>query len=731
MHSMSLHPSLLVLLSLGISAVPENPPATKPPARVRLALVELENRTGDPGADHWGVTLDRLLRNELRQVAAVRLRSDAEIYWARRQLSIEDSSPLEEKIARRLGQMIEAQGVVWGFYGRQGKQWTAVVRILHVPSGATSKEIRSTSTDWYTVRDGLVVGILEDLQVVPTKKELEKLGRRETSSPEAFEAFSQGFADFRKGKYDIAESSLRRSLSMDPNMNPARVGLAAVNLGQGKIEEAEKEARGALKWDPEDPDAHIVVGGCLVLRGNFAEAANSLIEANRLDPENSRILVRLGEIHFHERRFGEAFQCLQDAKRLNPRDPRIPAKMALFHAAKGNHEEALKEAEEAENLTVDGLDIDIHKMLSDAFEKLGPEGRTVNHCQRYLALARGTGADSEDVRSIQERLRRLKKSVNVVLEGPLPPVASKDQLREDLERRLSPGELRLAQNPLESTPDMDAWARQLVGDPDGDEAKAHALFHRLMGRKNGGGESGTRTAREVFASWTDPKAAFNCEELAKLYVALARGVGLQAFLVHVEENHQGKEAGYACAAVIVQGKVFLVDPTHDWFGIPHHKFLILDDVQTIAHQLYQSKSGDRVALCRIAMKLHPGFAWGHLNLARMLIDDARDWEEAGREIYAAYKLEPEHWNVYYARGLLAFGEGEKEMARLLFERALDLNPRAPMARYHLAVLLYDEGKLSEAREHYRRFVRPFTPGKFWDWALERIAEINEKIGFDD
>ena len=208
-----------------------------------------------------------------------------------------------------------------------------------------------------------------------------------------------------------------------------------------------------------------------------------------------------------------------------------------------------------------------------------------------------------------------------------PGKASEAALRQ----RLTPAEYKLVINPLASTPAMDRWAQELTRGATNDLDRARKIFDALA-RHLDTGESGTRTAQEVFAAWNDPAQSFCCQEYAKLYIALARAVGLKAFYVHLEKDYSGDIVYHDCAAVFVGDKALLVDPAYQWFGAPHKEYVVLDDVQAIAHHFYQpSGKGTQVARCRLAAKLHPDTAWGQLHLAGALIK-ANEFVEAGKAL---------------------------------------------------------------------------------------------------
>jgi len=160
--------------------------------------------------------------------------------------------------------------------------------------------------------------------------------------------------------------------------------------------------------------------------------------------------------------------------------------------------------------------------------------------------------------------------------------------------------MALVINPLSSTPEMKRWALELTRSATNDFQKAQKLFDAIC-REFSQGSRSHRTAKEAYAARNEP-VDINCQENARLYVALARSVGLQAFFTEVFRDFQNESLIHACAAVLLDGKFLLADMTQCWFGVPHKEFVILDDVHTVAAYLSQQ---DDSAQNRIAVKLAP------------------------------------------------------------------------------------------------------------------------------
>ena len=243
------------------------------------------------------------------------------------------------------------------------------------------------------------------------------------------------------------------------------------------------------------------------------------------------------------------------------------------------------------------------------------------------------------------------------------------------------------------------------------------------------GESGTRTAQEVFAAWNDPAQSFCCQEYAKLYIALARAVSIKAYYVHLERDYEGDIVYHDCAAVFIGDKALLVDPAYQWFGAPHKEYTLLDDVQAIAHHFYQpAPESQQVARCRLAAKLHPETAWGQLHLTGALIR-AGDFVEAGKTLRLAQKLEPGRWDSYTYQGLLACRTGDLDGSAAALHKALELNPRHGPSHLILGLVFSKQGKLEAARDEYHQAIRYDTllSAEEKTAVLRAIAQINELL----
>ncbi len=91
----------------------------------------------------------------------------------------------------------------------------------------------------------------------------------------------------------------------------------------------------------------------------------------------------------------------------------------------------------------------------------------------------------------------------------------------------------------------------------------------------------------------DPKSYINsgdvlnqkrgiCAEMAFLYIAMARSVGLRSNFVSVDKDYRKKRVNHACAAVELEGRLMqenpvLVDPAYHIYDAQHRKYRVWQD----------------------------------------------------------------------------------------------------------------------------------------------------------
>ena len=701
--------------------------------RISVLILPFRNVSGDPDQAHWSDSWRPRLFSALGTVARLRLLGDSAVRFGLRAMNLKPGEALTLAQAREIGQRVEARRVVWGEHSSTSGGWVVTARMVQVASGEESSPATVSGTNLFDLKDSLVKRLLDALELQPTEEEWRQLQKRGTEEPAAVAAISRALklqADRRPMKE--IESACREALAADPHWSDVKRAVASVLANQGRWAEAQRLTEEVLEVDPEDGKAFVLLGFIHNRMGRAAEAEAAWRTALRLDPEAPSTLLNWGAVHETYRRWETAIHYFSAAVRLDPTAAAPRAKLANVLVHVGDRDGARAELARTEQL--DPEDIDTALFTAEGYGRLGEVSKAVIHYERFIALASRQGLQPELVQKMAGIADELRRRLTPTPVRAVPPRAyTGEELEAELASRLTPEERSFASNPLEVTPAMKAWAEEVVRDAPDERARAEALFQAVCQRASGQQGWGARPAPEVFASTHQAPEALSCNEAGKLWAALARAVGLRAFLVHVECDPDNVVRYHDCAIVFLSGEAFLVDPAYAWFGVPHREFAVLDDLEAIAHQMLGSVRNDLPDACqrlRAGVKLHPDLPWAQLNLARGLVLEER-YAEAEVAVRRAEDLQPGRWDVAIVRGLLEAHRKRWDAAEEHLRQGLLQNPDDGSGQYFMGEVLLERGALAEAREAYRASLRCLLPPATQRAARLRLAELNERLSRGD
>jgi tetratricopeptide (TPR) repeat protein len=694
--------------------------------RISVALLKPRNESGDTKCDYWQSGIYLLLGYELFQPKSIRLFPETSVDYAAEQLELKPDRPLEARQARKLGEMIEARRIIWSEYRQDGAKYSLTLRVMNTATGKVSRKLTASGPDWFQVVSNCVNGALHELAVVPTPEEQNRMDRLPTRSTEALEFYARGVAVNRAAKpLSESEPLFRKAASIDPAFSAplAASAFCTTAMGPDGANEAEETARRAVKISPDYPASHFVLGMILEFEGMNHGARDELLEAVRLNPDDSRNYERLGEIYSRMDKTEDAMSAWKQAALLAPYDPMPHADLGAAYAIQGNRAKALEELRIAEHFNpVDELQLD--QALADAYQKLNDVPHYVEHAEKFIAAAKKAGAQNQIFKDAETELELWKQRLNPhFITASAPRDYSAEELDGALKARLTPAEFQSIANPLNSTLEMKQWARELTAGATGEQEKASRLFEGLTHHLDRGNPGGKRTAEQVFAIWKETNVDLTCLDYAFLYVALARDAGLSSYFTVIKRDCYGNLVMHVCACVFIDGKALLADPAYDWFGAPHQEYDLQDDFQAIGDFLCQLQDLESQ---RLAVKLRPDFALGHFNYA-MTLAGLKQLKEARKELAAGLALDSGSPMALLAQGAVEANEQHLVAAAQHLQQCLDIEPGVDDARYALAVVLDAQGKSSEAREQFRKYLQGRTEPKKADLAIEAIARINEEL----
>jgi TolB-like protein/DNA-binding winged helix-turn-helix (wHTH) protein/Tfp pilus assembly protein PilF len=354
------------------------PPA--PPAIGSIAVLPMENLSGDPAQEYFADGMTEALINNLARIRALRVISRTSVMrYKRSQKSLPE-------IAREL----TVDAVITGSVQRSGGRVRVTAQLLHAATDAHlwAKDYERDLGDLLKLEGEVARAVAEEIRIQVAPEERARLASARRVHPQAHEAYLLGRHHFSRddeqgwkraieyferaiqmapdyaatyaglsdawvrrglsGTVDFkeAESPARRAalkaLELDEQLAEAHLSLASIKQHYDwDWTGAEQECRRALELDPGSLDVHTAYGYLLMHLGRHDEAIHEGQITVQLDPVSSRAHSALGRFLYRAHRYGEALPHLQHAVELEPRSLTPNYRLGDLYTQMGRYEEAL------------------------------------------------------------------------------------------------------------------------------------------------------------------------------------------------------------------------------------------------------------------------------------------------------------------------------------------------------------------------------------------------------
>jgi TolB-like protein/DNA-binding winged helix-turn-helix (wHTH) protein/Tfp pilus assembly protein PilF len=381
------------------------------PASIRsLAVLPLDNLSGDPAQDYFADGMTDALITDLAKIGSLRVisRTSAMTYKNRRK-------PISE-VARELN----VDAVVEGSVVRSGNRVRINAQLIlarperHIWANSYERDVANV----VALQGEVAQAIAREIQIRLTEREQMHLEVNQPVNPEAYNEYllARDFL-FRadKGNLDQARRHFEQAIHLDPNYAPAWAGLADAYrlLGGGAFmpaADAEQKSRlaveRAIESDPDLAEAHAALGSIQTyIDWNWAAADASFRRALALEPGNVSALTGAARLDIILGRAPDALQLARNAVERNPLDPR--SYRVLAHSARfaGQLDEALDALNKAVQLNPNSplthLELGSvylaksqpQQALAEMDQEKGPEYRLTGLAMAYHALGKRRESD--------------------------------------------------------------------------------------------------------------------------------------------------------------------------------------------------------------------------------------------------------------------------------------------------------------------------------------------------
>jgi TolB-like protein/class 3 adenylate cyclase/Flp pilus assembly protein TadD len=336
---------------------PASTPANEAHVIRSIAVLPLDNYSGDPSQDYFAEGMTDELTTDLANISQLRVISrGSTLQFTGKQ------RPTTPEIAK----LLNVDAVVEGSVQRQGDKVRLTAQLIDARADRHlwAKSFERNSRDVLALQDELASAIAGEINVRLTPGEEARLTRTRSVNPEAHDAYLKGRYFFNRPSDENlgkAITQFEQAIALGPNFAPAYSGLsdaylwAAFNEGVVTAREtgskAKTAAEKALALDPASAEAHVSLANYTSwYEHDWAGADKEFRQAISLNPNyafaHDQWALSLG----CEGRYDEAIIQGRFALELDPLDPAIAVDNTLALAGKGDFEAAKSEAKRGSEL---------------------------------------------------------------------------------------------------------------------------------------------------------------------------------------------------------------------------------------------------------------------------------------------------------------------------------------------------------------------------------------------
>jgi serine/threonine-protein kinase len=291
-----------------------------------LAVLPLENQSGDPSQEFFADGMTDALIADLSQVGSLRV--------------ISRTSSMRYKGARKslpeIARELDVEALVEGSVVRAKDRVRITAQLVHVPTDQNlwARSFEGRPEDIIDLQREVARSVAREVNAKLTPGERGRLASPGPIDPEAHEAYLRGRHLYDTGEMPNLEKAIahfNQALARAPGFAPAHVGLAQahvylateyVQVPGERFELAKQSLERALKIDPDLAEAHAALAYArLVLDRDYRGAENEFRKAQALKPGLAESRSEYGWYLAAVGRLDEALTEMRQARQQDPLSP--------------------------------------------------------------------------------------------------------------------------------------------------------------------------------------------------------------------------------------------------------------------------------------------------------------------------------------------------------------------------------------------------------------------------
>ena len=412
-----------------------NPPwgaqgAAKAPQIRSIAVLPLDNYSGDPSQDYFAEGMTDELTSDLARLSQIRVISRG---------SAMQFGGSNRPSAPEIADALDVDAIVEGSVLRSGDTVRINAQLIDARADRHlwSKSFERSSRDVLALQDELASAIAREINVQLTPAEQSRLGSSQTVNPEAYDAYLKGRYFFNRPSDENLQKAIARfedAIAISPNFVPALSGLSDAYLWAGYNEgfitasearpKAKAAAEQAIRLDDTSAEAHASLATFkLFYEYDWEGSEAEYRRAFELNPNYAFAHDQFALGLAFTGRYDESIAESTLAAELDPLNPQIFIDSIFALAWQGDYQGAKEQARRAEDLdptyffpefSYGWIDIQAGK-IEDAIPHL-QRSKTMGapaFVSAWLAYAYGASGDRDSALAEVEDLTAMSLDGNV------------------------------------------------------------------------------------------------------------------------------------------------------------------------------------------------------------------------------------------------------------------------------------------------------------------------------
>jgi TolB-like protein/Tfp pilus assembly protein PilF len=320
-----------------------------------IAVLPFSNVSGDPDTEYLSDGITDSVMNSLSQLRDLRVTARSMVF----RYKGKQFDPLQ------LGRDLQVRAVLTGRVSQRGDTLIVATELMDVANGSQlwGEQYNRQMKDVLVLQEEITREISEKLRLKLTREEEDRLFRRQTDNPEAYQLYLKGryYFDTRntagvkqsteyfqqaiktdpnyalayaglansyipsdtalppRSTVPLAKAAAAKALETDPRLAEAHIAQARVlQHGDWDWPAAERELKRAIELNPKNPEAHHMYSHYLMPLGRVQEAVSEAKRALELDASDVLINMHLGWAYLFARQYDAAVTQLRKTRDMDP-----------------------------------------------------------------------------------------------------------------------------------------------------------------------------------------------------------------------------------------------------------------------------------------------------------------------------------------------------------------------------------------------------------------------------